>query len=445
MATDARAKALLQPGKRFYPFTRDDSQRMVFGPATSEAEDSYGTIFALAATREALAEYEQWRTLRAMHANLAAGTVPILELDDQALHIGARVVDDAEWKKVDENVYRGFSIGFDPLDGHFEVRGGHEVFVFTKYRLLEISLVDRPSNPDCTFTLYRSAMCDYLMADKAAPWTFDWQADADGIIAAGGCAMLSDACAYFDASAPDPDGDGYPDDKAAYALPVAKLAAAGDAQLTLYFYGLVAAMAALNGGRKGVAVPDDQRQAVYDRLAALYAQFNETPPALGRRAQEDTTMDEKQLEQSVEKGLKALFARVLGLSTAPQKPETPTPAPVIPEPPPARVAVAPEARLALETAQKAVLAVAGNEALKAVAEPAVRALQGLMDAIEAPAEGTPPSAGNEALQAQIAEQGRTIKALTDKLEEMATERQSKDHVDGPTPNKSRYAGAFVGH
>lgn len=44
--------------------------------------------------------------------------------------------------------------------------------------------------------------------------------------------------------------------------------------------GVVAAMAALNGAREGVDIPEADRQPTYNHLAAHYRQFDETPPDL---------------------------------------------------------------------------------------------------------------------------------------------------------------------
>ena len=430
MGNDARIQQMLKPSKRFYPFTRDDSQHMVYGPATSEAVDSYNTVFTLDATREALADYEKWRTLRAMHDPIAAGTVPVLELESASLQgcvlqIGARVVDEAEWIKVRTDTYKGFSIGFDPLDGHYEMRDGRDVFVFTAYRLIEISLVDRPANPDCSFTLYRSAS-PYTLTVKDAPWTFEWQRDFEAIRAKGGAAMLKDAMAWC---APDAE-----EDPKSYALPVARLEEGGE-QLTLNLYALCAAAAGLNGARAHLAIPDGDRAAVQSRLSALFALYDETPPEFNRRAQEDT-MDEKELSAAVEKGVVAFFKRLMGVGK-----EAPAPKPEDQPAPKIRMAKADHERMT-----------AANEALKAgitAESPAtVRAAADAMDALLAAAEvkappppETPPA--DEALTARVVALEAANTALKAGLDKALASRQSQDTVMGDTPFKSRYGGAFI--
>ncbi len=427
MPDDARAKTtMLKPGKRFFPFVRDDAQHMVFGPATSEAVDSFGTSFALDATREALAEYEQWRTLRAMHDNIAAGTVPVLELDDVALNVGACVVDVNQWAKVTSGTYRGFSIGFDPLDGRYEMRLGTEVFVFTKYRLIEISLVDRPSNPDCTFTLYRAAS-PYQLAPKEAGWTFDWKSDFEAIRAKGGPEMLAQAFAWCSPDAAE--------DPAGYALPVARLEAGGEG-LTLNLYALKAAAAGLNGARDGLAVPEPDREAVQARLAALFALYDETPPAFTRRAQEDT-MDEKQIDAAVEKGLVAFFKRLLpgGKEPGEQKP------PEKPAAPPAKVRMAKadhERLTATAEALKAGITAESPAQVRAAAD-AVDALLAAAE-VEAPAPAAPPASTETERRLQALEEENT--ALKSGLDQALAARKSQETVEGGKPFTSRYNGAF---
>jgi phage head maturation protease len=423
---------LLKPSRRFLPIAnwrQDGSAIMVYGYLTTEAVDSYGTVFSLDATRDALVEYEKWRTLRAMHQPIAAGTVPVLELDDVGLWIGARVVDEAEQRKVTEGVYKGFSIGFDPRDGRYELRGGAEVFVFTAYDLIESSLVDRNSNPETVFTLWTRRDAPFLLAEKTAGWTFDWKNDADAILAKGGQSLLADAVAWYDQSAADDDGDGYPDAKSAYKLPVAKLAAAGDERLTLYYYGVAAAMAALNGARKGVAIPYDEREAVYKRLASYYRLFDETPPEFQRRAQEDT-MDERQIEQAVEKAAHGFFSRLFGRKAADGREEAP------------KVKVK-AASLEAAAGLRAELAALGEPA-----KPAVESLDAALGRLEAeaaepPAEKPPadPSAENS-LETRLQALETQNRALREGLDQALAARKSQETVDGGKPFKSRYNGAF---
>lgn len=133
----------------------DEDLRMVYGVATCSKVDSQNEIVDWDATKEAVADYSNWRNIREMHKNSAVGTAPILELREptQELYIGAKIVDEAAWQKCKEGVYKGFSIGGDKLDQKVELSKttGRTVNRITKYNLNEISLVDRPANPACKF------------------------------------------------------------------------------------------------------------------------------------------------------------------------------------------------------------------------------------------------------------------------------------------------------
>jgi hypothetical protein len=72
------------------------------------------------------------------------------DVDHKGLHIAAKVVDDEAWEKVKEGVYKGFSIG-----GRVTQRDPGNRKIITGLELSEISLVDRPANPDAIIDLYK--------------------------------------------------------------------------------------------------------------------------------------------------------------------------------------------------------------------------------------------------------------------------------------------------
>jgi hypothetical protein len=133
----------------FIPLTKfDDEQRMVYGYASTEALDSQGEKVTKAAIEAALPEYMRFANIREMHQLSAVGVAKEVELDEKGLYVCAKVVDDLAWKKVKEKVYKGFSVGGKKL----EKADG----LVTKVRLSEISLVDRPANPECRFDLWKA-------------------------------------------------------------------------------------------------------------------------------------------------------------------------------------------------------------------------------------------------------------------------------------------------
>jgi hypothetical protein len=132
--------------KLYAPISKiDEEKRMVYGYATTPSVDSQDEVIDLEASFEAVDEWKKWANIKEMHrADTAVGIAPIIEKHvGVGVYIGAEIVDDQAWKKCVKKVYKGFSIG-----GKVIAREGKHI---TKYRLNEISLVDRPANPDSMF------------------------------------------------------------------------------------------------------------------------------------------------------------------------------------------------------------------------------------------------------------------------------------------------------
>lgn len=127
---------------------RDDEKRLVYGYASTEALDSQGEVVTKGAIEDALPEYMRFANIREMHQLSAVGVTKSAEIDETGLYIEVKVVDDIAWNKVKEGVYKGFSIGGKSL----EKTDG----VISKMRLTEISLVDRPSNPEAVFEMFKA-------------------------------------------------------------------------------------------------------------------------------------------------------------------------------------------------------------------------------------------------------------------------------------------------
>lgn len=125
----------------------DEDTNTAYGYATTEAMDSFGTVIDLESVKACLPEYMRFANIREMHGLLAAGTTEEATVDNKGLYIAARVVDPVAQLKCREGVYKGFSIGAKK-DYQIDNR------IFLK-SITEISLVDRPSNTECTIDAYR--------------------------------------------------------------------------------------------------------------------------------------------------------------------------------------------------------------------------------------------------------------------------------------------------
>jgi hypothetical protein len=157
--------AFMSALRMFIPITKvDAARRLVYGLATAETEHRAGEICDYASTKPL---YEKWSeeiaksirgksfgNLRAMHGPVAAGKVTAITFNDagKQIEICAKVVDDAEWAKVVEGVYTGFSQG-----GAYE-RRWTDAEGLTRYTAApnEISLVDLPCLPQATFEMIKA-------------------------------------------------------------------------------------------------------------------------------------------------------------------------------------------------------------------------------------------------------------------------------------------------
>jgi hypothetical protein len=134
-----------------------DGTIKVWGVASSEAIDHAGEKITADAMKAALPDYSRFPALREMHEPLAAGKVLEADVDGAGItQICAHVVDPLAITKVKTGVYAGFSIG-----GKVLKRDASDRSVITGLRLVEISLVDSPCNPDAIISMWKADMTEY--------------------------------------------------------------------------------------------------------------------------------------------------------------------------------------------------------------------------------------------------------------------------------------------
>lgn len=155
----------------------DPDKREVTLTATSEAVDSFNTRFDYAASKEA---FQRWAgNIREMHQAKAVGNRVGMLFDDarRAIDVTLRISKGAQdtWEKVLDGTLKGGSIGASNVVWEKPIAraaGEPSVPVARKYDLVEFSLVDAPSNPDCIISAVRSALpnedlLDELPAERA--------------------------------------------------------------------------------------------------------------------------------------------------------------------------------------------------------------------------------------------------------------------------------------
>jgi len=96
--------------------------------------------------------------IREQHSNIAAGVATDYEAKSDGHYISALVVDPVSVKKVETGVLKGFSIGIkNPrVTRDKSAMNGRIV----DGQIVEVSLVDRPANPNCQLVLAKSASGD---------------------------------------------------------------------------------------------------------------------------------------------------------------------------------------------------------------------------------------------------------------------------------------------
>lgn len=194
---------------------QDDGTLVVEGIASTESVDSQGEVVKADAMRAALPDFMKFANVREMHQPIAAGKAISCTVDDAGVtHISAHIVDSDSCKKVEAGVLQGFSIGGSVPPGG---RDKDNAKIINTLKLSEISLVDRPANPDALITLFKmdsepaaepvakgmyqvawaAELCSALDA-LAASTGFEADAEGDGsLIPARLKALVAELCAVL--------------------------------------------------------------------------------------------------------------------------------------------------------------------------------------------------------------------------------------------------------
>ncbi len=147
----------------FIPITKvDEEKRLVYGVAACEEVDKAQEIFDYDTSKPHFMDWSKsfaiategksFGNVRAMHGKVAAGKLEDINFNDEGkqIEVCAKIIDEAEWKKVTEAVYTGFSIG-----GSYsrKWKDGDAM----RYTAIpsEISIVDNPCVPSALFTMIK--------------------------------------------------------------------------------------------------------------------------------------------------------------------------------------------------------------------------------------------------------------------------------------------------
>jgi hypothetical protein len=135
---------------------QEDGTLLVYGKATDDALDIDQQICDAAWLEKAMPEwFKTGGNIREQHSNIAAGVAKELDSKADGHYISALVVDPISVKKVETGVLKGFSIGIRSPRIVRDTKAANGRII--DGQIVEISLVDRPANPNAKLML---AKCD---------------------------------------------------------------------------------------------------------------------------------------------------------------------------------------------------------------------------------------------------------------------------------------------
>ena len=144
-----------------------DGSVMVYGcPANPEQLDNDDQIADQKWLEKALPDwFHSYGNVREMHQPSAVGSAKTLDWKSGKPQLSAKIVDPVAVKKVREDVYKAFSVGVKKPETRFDpkARGGRIV----GGKIVEVSLVDRPSIPGSDIESFKAAVASGFMLCKA--------------------------------------------------------------------------------------------------------------------------------------------------------------------------------------------------------------------------------------------------------------------------------------
>jgi hypothetical protein len=134
---------------------QDDGTLLVYGKATDDSVDIDLQICDAAWLNKAMPEwFKTGGNIREQHSNIAAGVAKELDSTGDGHYISALVVDPISVKKVETGVLKGFSIGIRAPRVVRDEKAANGRII--DGQIVEISLVDRPANPNAKLMLAKS-------------------------------------------------------------------------------------------------------------------------------------------------------------------------------------------------------------------------------------------------------------------------------------------------
>jgi hypothetical protein len=144
---------------------QEDGTLLVYGKATDDAIDSDNQICDAGWLNKAMPDwFKTGGNIREQHSNIAAGVAKELDSKEDGHYITAHVVDASSIKKVEAGVLKGFSIGIRAPRVVRDTKAANGRII--DGQIVEVSLVDRPANPNAKLMLAKSDGTDVIQVEE---------------------------------------------------------------------------------------------------------------------------------------------------------------------------------------------------------------------------------------------------------------------------------------
>ena len=141
---------------------QEDGTLLVYGKATDDSVDIDQQICDAGWLEKAMPEwFKTGGNIREQHSNIAAGVAKELDSKSDGHYISALVVDPVSVKKVETGVLKGFSIGIRSPRVVRDNKAANGRII--DGQIVEVSLVDRPANPNAKLMLAKSDNANNLV------------------------------------------------------------------------------------------------------------------------------------------------------------------------------------------------------------------------------------------------------------------------------------------
>lgn len=156
---------------------QDDGTLLVYGKATDDALDIDNQICDAGWLEKAMPEwFKSGGNIREQHSNIAAGVAKELDSKADGHYISALVVDPTSVKKVEAGVLKGFSIGIRAPRIVRDTKAANGRII--DGTIVEVSLVDRPANPNAKLMLAKSNGIEVVQVEEMIEEVIEAPVDA---------------------------------------------------------------------------------------------------------------------------------------------------------------------------------------------------------------------------------------------------------------------------